>query len=50
MGFGPVEADPLWAEGFEVIEDRLKEGEFYWVLREWGAGLLMTSVMDLQSE
>ena len=35
VGFGPVEADSLWAEGFEVVEDRLKEGEFGWVLREW---------------
>ena len=35
VGFGPVEADSLWAESFEVIEDRLKEGEFGWMLREW---------------
>jgi hypothetical protein len=45
VGFGPVEADSLWAEGFEVIEDRLKEGEFGWVLREW-RGWALNGVRD----
>jgi len=45
MGFGPVEADSLWAECFEVIEDRLKEGEFGWVLREW-RGWALNDIRD----
>ena len=42
----------MWAEGVEVVEYRLEKGEFSWVLRERGEGaeLLITSVMDLQSE
>jgi hypothetical protein len=46
VGFGPVEGDSLWAEGFEVVDDRLKEGEFGWVLQEWGGGWALNDIRD----
>ena len=50
MGFGPVDSDSLWAEGFEVVQYRLEKGEFGWVFRQRENCALVTSVMDLQSE
>ena len=35
VGFGPVKGDPLGAEGFKMVENRLEEGKFGWVFREW---------------
>jgi hypothetical protein len=40
VGFGPVEGDSLGAESVKMVEDRLEEGEFGWVLREWGSWAL----------
>ena len=36
MGFGPVDSDSLWAEGFEVVQYRLEKGKFGWVFRQGG--------------
>jgi hypothetical protein len=45
VGFGPVEGDSLGAESVKMVEDRLEEGEFGWVLRKW-RGWALDDVRD----
>jgi hypothetical protein len=49
VGFGPVKGDSPWAEGVKMVEDCL-EGSLAGCFQSEGTGLLITSVMDLQSE